>query len=122
MEILITKSIDTTSLTEEILLSMSKNDLVQIVLQLKFQEPISIEQRPKKKNIKYNSMDNNVKKEWLSTIDLKGEFGIKISTQNKLRMAGKIPYSKFGKRVFYNRAKINQMLEDVEVCDGMGGA
>ncbi len=65
---------------------------------------------------------NNVKKEWLSTIDLEEEFGIKISSQNKQRMAGKLPYSKFGKKVFYSRAKINQMLEDAEVCDGMGGA
>ncbi len=39
MEILITKSIDTSSLTKEILLSMPKEDLVQIVLQLNSQEP-----------------------------------------------------------------------------------
>ena len=56
-----------------------------------------------------------LKKEWLSTIDLEEEFGIKISTQNKMRMAKKLPYSKFGKRVFYSRVKINTMLEDCEV-------
>ena len=60
-------------------------------------------------------MDNNVKKEWLSTHDLEEEFGIKISTQNKMRMAKKLPYSKFGKRVFYSRTKINQMLSDCQV-------
>ena len=61
-------------------------------------------------------MDNNVKKEWLSTIELEKEFGIKISTQNKMRMAKKLPYSKFGKKVFYSRSKINQMLENAEVA------
>ena len=60
-------------------------------------------------------MDNNVKKEWLSTIELEEEFGIKISTQNKMRMAKKLPYSKFGKKVFYSRTKINRMLNDCEV-------
>ena len=60
-------------------------------------------------------MDNNVKKDWLSTNDLEEEFGIKISTQNKMRMAKKISYSKVGKFVRYNRTKINKMFEDAEV-------
>ena len=64
-------------------------------------------------------MDNNVKKEWLSTIDLEEEFGIKISTRNKMRMAKKIPYSKFGKKVFYNRTKINAMLEKCSIVNGV---
>lgn len=59
-------------------------------------------------------------KEWLSPLELEEEFGIKVSTQNKLRMAKKIPYSKFGKFVKYSRSKINQMLKDAEVCDGTG--
>ena len=66
-------------------------------------------------------MDNNVKKEWLSPIDLEKEFGIKVSTQNKMRIAKKIPYSKFGKFVKYSRTKINKMLQNAEVCDGTGG-
>ena len=60
-------------------------------------------------------MDNIVKKEWLSPHDLEEEFGIKISTQNKMRMAKKIPYSKVGKFVRYSRTKINKMFEDAEV-------
>ncbi len=60
-------------------------------------------------------MDNNVKKEWLTPLDLEEEFGIKISTQNKMRMAKKLPYSKVGKFVRYNRTKINQMFTDAEV-------
>ncbi len=54
-------------------------------------------------------------KEWLSQLGLEAEFGIKVSTQNKMRMAKILPYSKFGKRVFYSRSKINKMLEDSEV-------
>ena len=60
-------------------------------------------------------MDNTVKKDWLTPIDREKEFGIKVSTQNKMRMAKKIPYSKIGKFVRYNRAKINQWLEDAKV-------
>ena len=67
-------------------------------------------------------MDNIVKKEWLSPRDLEEEFGIKISSQNKMRMAKTIPYSKFGKHVKYSRSKIHAMLEVAEICDGMGGA
>lgn len=60
-------------------------------------------------------MDNIVKKEWLSPLDLEEEFGIKISTQNKMRMAKTLPYSKIGKFVRYSRVKINQMFEDAKV-------
>ncbi len=60
-------------------------------------------------------MDNIVQKEWLSPLDLEEEFGIKISTQNKMRMAKTLPYSKVGKFVRYSRTKINQMFEDAEV-------
>jgi len=59
-------------------------------------------------------MDNNVK-EWLTPKELESEFGIKISTQNKMRMAKKLPYSKVGKFVRYSRTKINQMFADAEV-------
>jgi len=59
-------------------------------------------------------MDNNVK-EWLTPKELESEFGIKISTQNKMRMRKVIPYSKVGKFVRYSRTKINQMFEDAEI-------
>ncbi len=67
-------------------------------------------------------MDSNnvMEKRWLSPSDLEEDFGIKISTQNNLRRAKTIPYSKFGKHVTYDRIKINKMLEDSEVCDGTG--
>jgi len=59
--------------------------------------------------------ENDVKKEWLSPLELENEFGIKRSTQNKMRMKKILPYSKIGKFVRYSRARINQMLEDAEV-------
>jgi uncharacterized protein YfdQ (DUF2303 family) len=61
------------------------------------------------------SLQTSVVKEWLSPKDLEAEFDIKISTQNKMRMAKKLPYSKIGKFVRYSRTKINQMFEDAEV-------
>lgn len=60
-------------------------------------------------------MEATVKKEWLSPLDLEKEFGIKISTQNKMRMRKVLPYSKIGKFVRYSRTKIHQMFVDAEV-------
>ncbi len=61
-------------------------------------------------------MDNNVKNDWLSPADLEDEFGLLRSTQAKLRMNKKIPYSKIGAKIVrYNREKINAWLEAAEV-------
>ena len=54
-------------------------------------------------------------KEWLTPLDLQDLYNLKLSTQNKLRMSKKIPYSKFGKKIFYSRAKINQLFDDAKV-------
>jgi hypothetical protein len=55
------------------------------------------------------------KNDWFTPIGLEEELGIKVSTQNKLRMRKAIPYSKVGNFIWYSRAKINQWLEDAEV-------
>ena len=62
-------------------------------------------------------MDNNTNKNlWLSPQDLFNEYGLKLSTQAKLRMNKKIPYSKIGAKIVrYNREKINTWLEAAEV-------
>ena len=61
-------------------------------------------------------MDTTVKKEWLSPEELETEFGIKRSTQNKMRMRRTIPYSKIGAKVVrYNRERINQWLHNAKV-------
>lgn len=54
-------------------------------------------------------------KNWLLPIEFEEEFGIKVSTQNKMRMRKAIPYSKIGNFIWYSRAKINKWLEDAEV-------
>jgi len=51
-------------------------------------------------------------KRWMRPSDLENEFGIKTSYQAQLRSEGKIPYSKRGKFVFYDREKVDVWLED----------
>ncbi len=60
-------------------------------------------------------MDNNVKKEWLTPLDLEREFDLKVSLQAKLRMRKDIPFSKVGKTIRYSRTRIYKWLEDAEV-------
>ena len=54
-------------------------------------------------------------KEWLSPQELEQEFGFKVSTQNRMRASGKLPYSKLGKFVRYSRTKLNELLNNSEV-------
>lgn len=58
-------------------------------------------------------------KRWLSPDDLEDEFGFSKSTQSKMRMSSNpstIPFSKIGgKYIRYDRALINQWLEDHQV-------
>jgi hypothetical protein len=51
-------------------------------------------------------------KRWLRPDDFEAEFAIKKDTQAQLRKDRKIPYSKRGNFVYYDRDKINQWLED----------
>lgn len=55
------------------------------------------------------------KKEWLTPSDLKNEFGFSESTQAKYRMDRKIPFSKIGRYIRYNRNEINQWLKDHKI-------
>jgi len=54
-------------------------------------------------------------KRWLRPHDLAEEFEIKENTQAEMRKKGKIPYSKRGKFVYYDREKIDVWLEDAEM-------
>lgn len=54
-------------------------------------------------------------KRWLRPHDLAEEFEIKEGTQAEMRKKGKIPYSKRGKFVYYDREKINAWLEAAEM-------
>ncbi len=62
-----------------------------------------------------NKKSTLLQNRWISPKRFEEELEIKVSTQNKLRMSGKLPYSKFGKFVRYDRNKIDQMLENAEV-------
>ena len=57
--------------------------------------------------------------EWLNPSDFEKIYGIKKSTQAKLRMKRTLPFVKFGKFVYYDRQEIDQCLKNhkIEVCD-----
>ena len=48
---------------------------------------------------------------WLSPDDFYKEFEISKSTQAKYRMDNKLPYTKFGGFVKYDRKKIDELFE-----------
>ncbi len=60
-------------------------------------------------------MENAVKV-WLNPQELFKKYGISISTQNKMRMKRQIPFSKIGRKIFYDEQKISKWIEDAEVC------
>ena len=49
-------------------------------------------------------------KRWLSPSELKSEYGFGESNQAKLRMNNKIPYSKIGRYIRYDRWEIDKWL------------
>jgi len=51
-------------------------------------------------------------KRWLRPADLEEEFGIKTDTQAQMRKESRIPFSKRGKFIYYDREKIDAWLED----------
>lgn len=61
------------------------------------------------------SSNNTLEKRWLSPQELAEEIGISTSTQAKLRMDRKIPFSKIGQFIKYDRLEINKWLENNKV-------
>ena len=55
------------------------------------------------------------KKDWLSPDEVFANYGIAKSTQAQYRAAGKIPFSKLGRKVLYSRKRLDKWLEDAEV-------
>ena len=51
-------------------------------------------------------------KRWLNPAELSKEFGFSESNQAKLRMTNKIPFSKIGRYVRYDRLEIDKWLEN----------
>jgi len=60
-------------------------------------------------------MINIEAKRWLTPTDLEDEFGFAKSTQAKMRMNRKIPFSKLGKFIRYDRNEIDLWLEEAKV-------
>jgi hypothetical protein len=56
-------------------------------------------------------MINNRNIEWLRPKDFEEIFGIKTSTQAKMRMKRLLPFSKFGKFIYYDRHEIDDHLK-----------
>jgi hypothetical protein len=52
---------------------------------------------------------------WIDTDGLEKEFGIKKSTQALYRSKRKIPFSKIGGFIYYDRKKINEWIENHSV-------
>ena len=68
-----------------------------------------------------NKMNRNeniqdvLKKRWITPVEFNLKYGIKINTQSKYRMDGRIPFSKVGKFIRYDTKKIDIWLEEHEV-------
>lgn len=56
-------------------------------------------------------MNDNTQKRWLDTTGLFTEFGFSKDNQAKLRMDRKIPFSKIGKYIRYDRIELDKWLE-----------
>ncbi len=52
---------------------------------------------------------------WLSIEDVISQFGLSISTQQRMRKDGTLPHSKIGRVIRYDRLKIDAMFESHEV-------
>lgn len=52
---------------------------------------------------------------WMNTDELAEEYGIKKSTQALYRSKKKIPFSKIGGFVYYNKNKIDEWIENHSV-------
>jgi hypothetical protein len=68
------------------------------------------------KNTKYDKDEpaqeqRFIQVKWINPKVFAEEFGMAITTQAKLRMQRKIPYTKIGGFIYYNRNDIDQWLE-----------
>lgn len=49
-------------------------------------------------------------KSLLTPKDLEAEYGYKVSSQGNLRSSGRLPYRKEGRKIFYEREKIEKHI------------
>jgi len=57
-------------------------------------------------------MNDNLQKRWLTPKELLTEFGFSIDNQAKMRMDKRIPFSKIGKYIRYDREELDKWLKD----------
>ena len=62
------------------------------------------------------SLEKIEPKRWLTPKELQEEYGFGISNQAKLRMDRKIPYSKVGHWIKYDRLEIDKWLESNKIA------
>ena len=60
-------------------------------------------------------MQKETLKRWLSPNDLLEEFGFSLNNQAKLRTKRKIPFSKMGNYIKYDRLEIDKWFENNKV-------
>ena len=54
--------------------------------------------------------NNDYSRSWLDSHDMMKRFNISRSTLKKWRLQGKLPFSKVGRKIFYNEADVQQLL------------
>ncbi len=59
--------------------------------------------------------EKTTEKRWLSPNDLLEEFGFSLNNQAKLRTQRKIPFSKIGHYIKYDRLDINKWFESNKI-------
>ncbi len=62
-----------------------------------------------------NEVSKLHKKRWLSPDELEKEYSLTKSTQAKMRMGSKLPYSKIGALVRYDREEIDKLWEKSKI-------
>lgn len=64
---------------------------------------------------KINAIERRKKNRWLRTNDMIKEYGFSISSLTAKRKEGSIPYSKYEGVLFYDRKRIDRLLEDCSI-------
>lgn len=84
------------------------NQKKRYIINIEIEEVTSVSEDS---SLKTDSKAKNNQSDWLDPKKLEEEFGITVNTQSRYRTEKKIPYSKIGGFIFYNREKINEWIE-----------
>ena len=59
---------------------------------------------------------NQIQKKWLRSAEVREMLGISPGTLQNMRINGTIPYTKMGTTLYYDREKIQRILEENMSC------